>query len=81
MPKMDTAWCFIVTNPDGSENIPTVQVGDDMVQLATGLPERISDLRLLAQAIVDGSGHAVRLARFALVEELEVLTPQPELAS
>lgn len=76
MPLITELYAFIATEAPGEEGVPAISSGPWMMPLFGADQARVDSLRTHAQLIADTTGKTLTLARFAVREELEIITPQ-----
>lgn len=72
--KITEIYTFIADDESG-EGIPAYLLGDVMFPLVGADKARVDSLREMAQRIANAEGKQLKLARFTMREELEVITP------
>ena len=74
MLKIEEMYALIATSEEG-EGLTGMQVGNMMMPMVAADKERVDSLRQAAQHISNVSGKEIKLVRFSLREELEVIKP------
>lgn len=70
MPLINEMFAFIVTEEEGSEGIPAIQLDDKWIPLVGADKDRVDSLRIAALRIKNLSGKRIRLVKFTQIEEL-----------
>jgi hypothetical protein len=71
--SIDALYAWVATEPDGGEGICSAQLGDIHMPLVGADMDRIKSLRSFAELARAATGYPVRLVRFSMREDLEVL--------
>ena len=74
MLKIDELYAFIAIDNEG-EGLTGMQVGNMMMPMVAANKERVDSLRQTAQHISNSTGREIKLIKFSLREELEVIKP------
>lgn len=69
-------YAFIADEPQGEGGICAADLGGTLMPLVTGNPANLDAMRGFAQQIADASGLQVKLVRYTVREDLEVIAPQ-----
>lgn len=64
-------YAWVCTEPDGSEGIPAVKVGNMVMPLVGADRERVESHREAAVEVANRQGFAIRLVRFSQTEIIE----------
>lgn len=71
-----SAW--VIIDADDDESLPAAFIFDHLVPLVAADEARLRILRPFAEAVGRRVGKPVRLIRFTVREELEVIEPKPK---
>ena len=79
MPKIRELYAFVCEDDGPDDEGVAAMLGPDgwMAMVAADF-ERVKSIKHVAQEICDRSGKPMKLCRFTVREEVEVLTPNPE---
>lgn len=73
--RIDQMYAFVATDKDGTEGIVGAATANGWMPLVGADMERVDQLRPLVKEIAKATNVTVRLLRFSVREELEVITP------
>lgn len=62
--KIEQIWCWVATEPDGSEGLPAMQMGDFMAPLIAADEARLKSLDAMAHEIAERTGQRLTLYKF-----------------
>jgi hypothetical protein len=68
-------YAFVTAEPGEDEGVIAVKVGGTFMPLVGADLARVDSMRAMAQSVVNNSGIKVKLLRFRVREELEILLP------
>lgn len=75
MDIINELYIFIVEESEG-EGIPAVEMDGVLMPLVGADMETINEMRRHAQMLADNSGFKIRLVRFSVREEMEIIEPK-----
>lgn len=76
MPLITEMFAFVVEESPGEEGIPAVHTERGWMPLVGADMTRVDSIRGHAQRVADESGLDVRLVRFSVIEEVEIIKPR-----
>jgi hypothetical protein len=75
MPCIEHLWAFLSIDKDGDEGVCAAKMGDMWVPLVAADEKRVETLREYAQRLVEATGCPIRLVKFTVRQEIEVIGP------
>jgi predicted lipoprotein with Yx(FWY)xxD motif len=76
VPRIDELYCFVTSDDDGEGVAAFYDRGSGTwMPLIAADEARVDSLRAKARELVEASGKTIRLLRFSVREELEVIAP------
>lgn len=78
MPRIDAMYAFVIsdTSDDDEGVVATLGPGNAWVPMVGADRARLDSLRTVAQQIASAAGKKIRLVRFSVREELDVIEPR-----
>jgi hypothetical protein len=73
--RCTTMWAFLSIDEDDDEGVIAVRMPNGWMPLVAADEKRLEDLRPFVTHAVADSGRTVRLARFTVREDVEVIGP------
>lgn len=74
--KIKKMWAFIATEPDGTEGVCALRVGNDWMPMVAADQDRVESLKVAAQQIANHSGATIQLVEFDVRRNVERIHPR-----
>lgn len=79
--KITEMYAYVVTQPDGGEGIPAFAGPEGVLMpMVAADKERFDCLRPIAQNIANMTGQELRLLKFSVIEQIDVVRSQTKQA-
>jgi hypothetical protein len=76
MPKIEEIWAYVAEEKPGDEGVCAASTPMGWMPLVGADKERIQSLKHVAQTVADSSGCSIRLVKFTVRTNVDVIVPR-----